>query len=56
LVVVAAEEGGQGIGRIRLRQIHDASSAFLIPFVEDSVAASSVVHTDGWFGYSPLEG
>src|SRR6202034_3053290 len=45
-----------GIGRIRMRQIPDASSASLIPFIEDSVAPGSVVHTDGWLGYSPLKG
>lgn len=56
LLVVAAEEEGQGIGRVRMRQLPDASSASLIPFVEDSVSAGSVVHTDGWRGYSPLEG
>ena len=54
LVVVAAQEDGKGIGRIRMRQIPDASSESLIPFVQDSVAPSSVVHTDGWLGYSPL--
>jgi transposase-like protein len=26
-----------------------------MPFVRESVAAGSVVHTDGWLGYSPLE-
>jgi transposase-like protein len=56
LVVVAAEEDGIGIGRIRMRQIPDASATSLVPFVEDSVAPGSVVHTDGWLGYSPLEG
>ena len=54
LVVVAAQEDGKGIGRIRMRQIPDASSESLIPFVQDSVAPGSVVHTDGWLGYSPL--
>jgi transposase-like protein len=54
LVVVAAQEDGSGIGRIRMRQIVDASSASLIPFVRDSVALGSVVHTDGWLGYLPL--
>ena len=56
LVVVAAQEDGVGIGRIRLRQIVDASAASLIPFVRDSVAAGSTVHTDGWQGYLPLKG
>jgi transposase-like protein len=54
LVIVAAQEDGRGIGRIRMRQIPDASAERLIPFVRDSVAPGSVVHTDGWLGYSPL--
>jgi hypothetical protein len=32
LVVVAAQEDGPGIGRIRMRQIVDASAARLVPF------------------------
>jgi transposase-like protein len=55
LVVVAAQEDGPGIGRIRMRQIPDASSASLLPFVQDSIAEGSVVHTDGWLGYLPVE-
>jgi len=55
LIVIAAQEDGRGIGRIRLRQIADAWAASLIPFVEDSVEPGSVVHTDGWRGYEPLE-
>lgn len=55
LIVVAAQEDGAGIGRIRMRQIIDASAESLIPFVRASVAAGSVVHTDGWAGYLPLE-
>jgi len=31
LIVIAAQEDGQGIGRIRLRHIADASAASLIP-------------------------
>jgi transposase-like protein len=54
LVVVAVQEDGSGIGRIRMRQIVDASSAALTPFVRESVALGSVVHTDGWLGYLPL--
>jgi hypothetical protein len=38
-----------------MRHMVDASSASLMPFVRESVAAGSVVHTDGWLGYSPLE-
>ena len=56
LVIAAVQEDGKGIGRIRMRQIPDASAASLIPFIEeDSVAAGSLVHTDGWQGYSPLK-
>jgi transposase-like protein len=55
LVVVAAQEDGPGIGRIRMRQILDASAESLIPFVQDSVVPGSVIHTDGWLGYVPLE-
>jgi transposase-like protein len=55
LVVVAVQEDGPGIGRIRMRQIVDASAASLVPFVLDSVEPGSVIHTDGWSGYLPLE-
>jgi len=55
LVVVAAQEDGPGIGRIRMRQIVDASAARLVPFVQDSVEPGAVIHTDGWLGYLPLE-
>jgi transposase-like protein len=55
LIVVAAQEDGPGIGRIRMRQIPDASAESLVPFVQDSVEPGSVIHTDGWLGYLPLE-
>ena len=55
LIVVAAQEDGPGIGRIRMRQIVDASAESLVPFVRDSVAPGSSIHTDGWRGYSTLE-
>jgi transposase-like protein len=55
LVVIAAQEDGPGIGRIRMRQIPDASAESLMPFVQDTVAPGSVIHTDGWLGYLPLE-
>ena len=54
LIVVAAQEDGPGIGRIRMRQIVDASAASLVPFVRESVGSGSIVHTDGWLGYLPL--
>jgi transposase-like protein len=55
LIVVAAQEDGPGIGRIRMRHIVDASAASLMPFVQDSVEPGSVIHTDGWLGYLPVE-
>ena len=56
LIVVAAQEDGNGIGRIRMRRILDASAESLLPFVEEVIVAGSVVHTGGWLGYLPLEG
>jgi len=55
LIVVAAQEDGPGIGGIRMRQIVDASAASLVPFVQESVEPGSVIHTDGWLGYLPVE-
>jgi len=55
LIVIAAQENGRGIGRIRLRQIRDASAASLVPFIEDAVEPGSIVHTDAWLGYEPLQ-
>ena len=44
------------MGRIRMRQIADASAQSLLPFIEESIAPGSVVCTDGWLGYAPLKG
>jgi len=55
LVAVACEEDGNGVGRIRLRRVPDASAASLHAFVEQAIEAGSVVHTDGWEGYTGLE-
>lgn len=55
LVVVAAEEDGEGIGRIRIGQVGDASARSLHSFVEESVDPGSNVHTDDWKGYKGLE-
>lgn len=54
LIIVAAQEDGPGIGRIRMRRIVDASATSLVPFIQASVEVGSVVHTDGWLGYEPL--
>jgi transposase-like protein len=55
LIAVAVEEKGAGMGRVRMSRVRDASAASLIPFVEESVEPDSLVHTDGWLGYEPLE-
>src|ERR1700730_2520891 len=44
-----------GIARVRMRQIVDAAAKSLVPFVQDSVEPGSVIHTDGWLGYLPLQ-
>ena len=54
LIIVAVEEDGMGIGRIRMRHIADASATRLHAFDQESIAAGSIVDTDGWAGYSGL--
>lgn len=54
LVVVAAEEDGKGIGRIRMQVVPDASGESLTGFVLDNIEQGSTVHTDGWLGYDTL--
>lgn len=54
LVVLAAQEDGKGIGRIRLRNVPDASAASLQGFIVESIEPGSTVCTDGWRGYEGL--
>jgi len=54
-IAVAAEERGAGLGRIRMQRVSNASAASLMPFVRESVELGSLVRTDGWLGYEPLE-
>lgn len=54
LVLVAAQEDGSKIGRIRLQRVGDASATSLLPAIETSVDLGSLVRTDGWSGYRPL--
>lgn len=56
LVVIAAEEDGKGMGRIRMARVADASGPSLQGFVQSAVAAGSRIHTDGWDGYAGLSG
>lgn len=61
LVIIAVEDTsstasrGKGIGRIRLGRIDDASSNSLIEFIKTHVSSGSVIRTDGWLGYEPLD-
>lgn len=55
IVLVAVEVlEPRGFGRLRMRQVADASGANLVPFVCDVVQPGSTVHTDGWGGYNEL--
>mgnify|MGYP006291768343 CR=1 FL=1 len=54
LVVVAAQEDGEQIGRIRLCRVADASRDSLGPAVQKAVECGSTVRTDGWSGYGNL--
>ena len=55
LVVIAAQENGKGIGRIRLARIPDASAQSLRGFIREAIAPGSGLHTDAWQGYAGLE-
>src|SRR3954447_1135135 len=56
LIVIAAQEDGPGIGRIRMKRVPDASADSLMEFVKEAIEPGSTVHTDGWPGYDPLKG
>jgi transposase-like protein len=56
LIIVAAEEDGKGIGRIRLRRISDLTRDSLHRFISQSVEPGSMVRTDGLNAYLGLEG
>lgn len=55
MVVIAAEEEGNGIGRIRLGRVPDASSPSLHGFIQNAITPGSLIHTDGWAPYRGLE-
>lgn len=54
LVAIAAQEDEGRIGRIRLSQVRDASADSLTGFIKRAVESGSMIHTDGWRGYSGL--
>lgn len=54
LVLIAAEDTGKSIGRIRLSTISDASGDVLTNTIQQMVSPGSTIRTDGWIGYSGL--
>lgn len=56
LMIVAAEENGKGIGRIRLRRIPDVTKASLHGFIKQTIEPGSTVTTDGLNAYCGMEG
>ena len=55
IVAVAAEEVGDGIGRIRLGRIPDVSAPSRSTFIEQGIVEGSMIHTDDWLGYQGVE-
>ena len=56
LIIVAAEEDGKGMGRIRLRRVPDLSRTTLHDFIVQSIDIGSTVRTDGLNAYLGMEG
>jgi len=54
LVLIAVEDKENHLGRIRLRQVADASAASLMPSVQESIEPGSTIRTDDWNGYRGL--
>jgi transposase-like protein len=54
IVTCAAERDADGIGRIRMAVVQNASGPELHGFVKWNVEEGSVALTDGWLGYSGL--
>lgn len=55
LVAIAVEENGNGIGRIRMACIENATKSSLHAFVLQTVESGSLVHTDGLHAYRGLD-
>jgi transposase-like protein len=55
LIVIAAQEDGTRIGRIRMRRIASACAENLHAFVQEAIEPGSWVLTDGWNAYSGLQ-
>lgn len=56
LVAIAVEDKGkEGIGRIRLKHIEDASRDSLDAFIKEVVEPGATIRTDDWNGYNGLK-
>jgi transposase-like protein len=55
IVIVAAEEAGRGMGRIRLACIPNCKRSTLHRFIQEAVEEGSTIHTDGYPAYQGLE-
>ena len=55
LVVIAVEDKGKSLGRIRMYLAVDASAKSLTQAVQGCVKPGSTVRTDGWRGYNGLK-
>ena len=55
VIVAAAEKKGRKLGRIRLQVSNDCSSDSIDPFMRNNIDQKSLVITDGWSSYTPVE-
>jgi transposase-like protein len=55
IVVIAAEEDGAGIGRIRMATVPRRTRTYLHGFVQKVIETKSVIHTDGLHAYRGLD-
>jgi len=55
LVLITVEDKGkEGIGRIRLKHIPNASGQSLTNAIKETVSTKSTIRTDGWKGYTNI--
>jgi transposase-like protein len=55
VIVAATEKKGRKLGRIRLQVLDDCSSDSIDPFMLKNIDQKSLVITDGWSSYTPVE-
>ena len=55
VIVAAAEKKGRKLGRIRLQVSNDCSFDSIDPFMLKNIDQKSLVITDGWSSYTPVE-